>query len=133
MWKKVELTEGYDRLGERVVIEKMRSLGWTPAQCDRFLDYLYTEVSVDYLVTELLRFATTDWLNSEADALGIFEVDDDDGKKLLSDATDAEIIAFAEHEGYTLTIEDCQAIMEGERDGETICEAVNDFLDAYER
>ena len=61
-----------------------------------------------------------------------FEVDDDDGK-LLSAATDDEIIAFADHEGYTLTVEDCQAIMEGERDGETIREAVNDFLDSYER
>jgi len=75
-WQKVELTGGYDRLGERLVNEKMQALGWTPAQCDRFLDYLHTEVSVDYLVTELLRFATTDWLNSEADALGIFEEDE---------------------------------------------------------
>ena len=62
-----------------------------------------------------------------------FEVDDDDGDKLLSAAIDDEIIAFADHEGYTLTVEDCQAIREGERDGETIREAVNDFLDAYER
>ena len=77
MWKKVELTEGYDRLGERVVIEKMNSLGWTPAQCDRFLDYLYTEVSVDYLVTELLGFATTEWLDSGADALGLFDDNDE--------------------------------------------------------
>ena len=76
-WQKVELTGGYDRLGERLVNEKMQALGWTPAQCDRFLDYLYTEVSVDYLVTELLRFATIDWLNSEADALGVFDDDDE--------------------------------------------------------
>lgn len=63
-----------------------------------------------------------------------FEVDeDDDGDKLLSEATDDEIIAFADDMGYTLTVEDCQAIREGGRDGETIREAVNDFLDAYER
>jgi hypothetical protein len=61
-----------------------------------------------------------------------FEVDDDDDK-LLSAATDDEIIAFADDMGYTLTVEDCQAIREGERDGEIIREAVNDFLDAYER
>jgi hypothetical protein len=58
-----------------------------------------------------------------------FEVDDDDGDKLLSAATDDEIIAFADHEGYTLTVEDCQAIREGERDGETIREAVNALIE----
>jgi hypothetical protein len=58
-----------------------------------------------------------------------FEVDDDDGDKLLSAATDEEIIAFADHEGYTLTVEDCQAIREGERDGETIREAVNALIE----
>jgi predicted nuclease of predicted toxin-antitoxin system len=36
-----------------------------------------------------------------------FEVDDD-GDKLLSEATDEEIIAFADDEGYTLTVKDCQ-------------------------
>jgi hypothetical protein len=58
-----------------------------------------------------------------------FEVDDDDGDKLLSAATDDEIIAFADHEGYTLTVEDCQAIREGERDGETIRETVNALIE----
>jgi hypothetical protein len=53
-----------------------------------------------------------------------FEVDDD-GDKLLSEATDEEIIAFADDEGYTLTVKDCQAIREGKKDGETIREAVN--------
>jgi hypothetical protein len=57
-----------------------------------------------------------------------FEVDDDDGDKLLSEATDEEIIAFADDEGYTLTVKDCQAIREGKKDGETIREAVNAFL-----
>jgi predicted nuclease of predicted toxin-antitoxin system len=56
-----------------------------------------------------------------------FEVDDD-GDKLLSEATDEEIIAFADDEGYTLTVKDCQAIREGKKDGETIREAVNAFL-----
>lgn len=62
-----------------------------------------------------------------------FEVDDDGGDKLLSEATDAEIIAFADEVNYTLTEEDCSALREGKRDGETIRGAVNDFLDAYER
>jgi hypothetical protein len=56
-----------------------------------------------------------------------FEMDDD-GDKLLSEATDEEIIAFADDEGYTLTVKDCQAIREGKKDGETIREAVNAFL-----
>ena len=58
-----------------------------------------------------------------------FEVDDDDGDKLLSAATDDEIIAFADHEGYTLTVKDCQAIREGKKDGETIREAVNALIE----
>jgi hypothetical protein len=62
-----------------------------------------------------------------------FEVDDDDGDRLLSAATDAEIIAFADEVGYTLNVEDCLALREGKKDGETIRSAVTDFLDAYER
>ena len=58
-----------------------------------------------------------------------FEVDDDDGDKLLSAATDEEIIAFADDEGYTLTVKDCQAIREGKKDGETIREAVNALIE----
>ena len=58
-----------------------------------------------------------------------FEVDDDDGDKLLSAATDEEIIAFADDEGYTLTVKDCQAIRERGRDGETIREAVNALIE----
>ena len=77
-YEEVKSPEGYDLFGERVVVEKMKSLGWTPAQCDRFLDYLHQDVSTDYLVTELLRFATTDWLNSEADALGVFDDNDEE-------------------------------------------------------
>jgi hypothetical protein len=57
-----------------------------------------------------------------------FEVDDD-GDKLLSEATDEEIIAFADDEGYTLTVKDCQAIREGKKDGETIREAVNALVE----
>jgi hypothetical protein len=57
-----------------------------------------------------------------------FEVDDD-GNKLLSEATDEEIIAFADDEGYTLTVKDCQAIREGKKDGETIREAVNALVE----
>jgi hypothetical protein len=58
-----------------------------------------------------------------------FDVDDDDGDKLLSEATDEEIIAFADDEGYTLTVKDCQAIRERGRDGETIREAVNALIE----
>ena len=57
-----------------------------------------------------------------------FEVDDD-GDKLLSEATDEEITAFADDEGYTLTVKDCQAIREGKKDGETIREAVNALIE----
>ena len=57
-----------------------------------------------------------------------FEVDDD-GNKLLSEATDEEIIAFADDEGYTLTVKDCQAIREGKKDGETIRKAVNALIE----
>jgi hypothetical protein len=57
-----------------------------------------------------------------------FEVDDD-GDKLLSEATDEEIIAFADDEGYTLTVKDCQAIREGKKDGETIRKAVNALVE----
>jgi hypothetical protein len=57
-----------------------------------------------------------------------FEVDDD-GDKLLSEATDEEITAFADDEGYTLTVKDCQAIREGKKDGETIREAVNALVE----
>ena len=57
-----------------------------------------------------------------------FEVDDD-GDKLLSEATDEEIIAFADDEGYTLTVKDCQAIREGKKDGETIRKAVNALIE----
>jgi hypothetical protein len=61
-----------------------------------------------------------------------FEVDDD-GDKLLSEATDEEIIAFADDEGYTLTVKDCQAIREGKKDGETIREAVNALVEEENR
>ena len=52
---------------------KMRALGWTPAQYDRYLDYLHQERPIDSLVADLLYFAPPEALQEEADALGIFE------------------------------------------------------------
>ena len=52
---------------------KLRALGWTPAQYDRYLDYLHQERPIDSLVADLLYFAPPEALQEEADALGIFE------------------------------------------------------------
>ena len=57
--------------------EKLRSLGWTPAQYDRYLDYLHQERPIDSLVADLLYFVPVEVLKEEADALGIFEEDED--------------------------------------------------------
>jgi len=54
---------------------KLRALGWTPAQYDRYLDYLHQERPIDSLVADLLFFAPPEALQDEADALGIFEED----------------------------------------------------------
>lgn len=91
----------------------------TKAELFELLDELELEKGLRYEVGE--SFEGAQYIR--------FEVDDD-GDKLLSEATDAEIIAFADEEGYTLTEEDCSALREGKKDGETIREAVNDFLDA---
>jgi hypothetical protein len=94
----------------------------TKSELFKLLDKLEREKGLQYEVGE--NFEGVQYIR--------FEVDDDDGDKLLSEATDEEIIAFADDEGYTLTVKDCQAIREGKKDGETIREAVNAFLEEEE-
>jgi len=44
-----------------------------------------------------------------------------------------ELKAYAANLGYELSDDDCTEIISTSYDGETVEEAVNDFLDAYER
>ena len=90
----------------------------TKSELFKLLDKLEREKGLQYEVGE--NFEGVQYIR--------FEVDDD-GNKLLSEATDEEIIAFADDEGYTLTVKDCQAIREGKKDGETIREAVNALIE----
>jgi hypothetical protein len=60
------------------VNSKLVSLGWTPEQYDTYLDWMHQEKSVDDLVAELLRYAPIEWIKSEADAIGVFDVEMDD-------------------------------------------------------
>jgi hypothetical protein len=90
----------------------------TKSELFKLLDKLEREKGLQYEVGE--NFEGVQYIR--------FEVDDD-GDKLLSEATDEEIIAFADDEGYTLTVKDCQAIRERGRDGETIREAVNALIE----
>ena len=61
----------YDYGGE--INEKLRSLNWTAKQYDTFLDYLHQERDINTLVADYLCFAPVHVLQSDADALGIFE------------------------------------------------------------
>ena len=90
----------------------------TKSELFKLLDKLEREKGLQYEVGE--NFEGVQYIR--------FEVDDD-GDKLLSEATDEEITAFADDEGYTLTVKDCQAIREGKKDGETIREAVNALVE----
>jgi hypothetical protein len=59
---------------------------------------------------------------------------EDESPKLLSECTDADIIAAAEAEGYELTLEDCAEIRASARvPGESVRAAIFDFLDSFER
>ena len=53
--------------------EKLRGLGWTPKQYDAFLDYLHQERDISSLVRDFLYYAPRETLIADADALGIFE------------------------------------------------------------
>ena len=60
------------------VNEKLRALGWTGAQYDYFLDWMHQEKPIDELVSLVLFFAPKEWIVSEADAIGLFEKDEED-------------------------------------------------------
>ena len=68
-----------------------------------------------------------------------FEVEEDSGIGLLplEGASDEQVIAYADSQGYQLLPDDVQEIRRGgllvNRSGETVSQAVNDFLDAFER
>jgi len=65
-----------------------------------------------------------------------FEVEEDSGFGLLplDEASDEQVIAYADSQGYELTPEDVQDIrITSGYLGETVSRAVNDFLDAFER
>lgn len=60
------------------------------------------------------------------------------GRKLLSNCTDAEIMAYSAALGYTFTLQDCEelralGIFPALQAGETLAQAVSDFLNAFER
>ena len=68
-----------------------------------------------------------------------FEVEEGSGLGLLplEGASDEQVIAYADSQGYQLTPEDVQEIRRGgllvDPSTETVAHAVNDFLDAFER
>ena len=68
-----------------------------------------------------------------------FEVEEGSGLGLLplEGASDRQVIAYADSQGYQLTPEDVQEIRRGgllvDPSTETVAQAVNDFLDAFER
>jgi hypothetical protein len=51
----------------------------------------------------------------------------------LEDATNEEVKAEALKRGYTFTDEDCQELRADSFEGETLNEALTDYLNAYER
>ena len=56
---------------------KLRGLNWTAKQYDAFLDYLHQERDIDILVRDFLYYAPRETLISDADALGIFEEEEE--------------------------------------------------------
>ena len=54
---------------------KLAELKWTPEQYDMFLDWLHQEKSTDDLVAGLIMHAPTEWIKSEADAIGVFDTE----------------------------------------------------------
>jgi CRISPR/Cas system-associated endonuclease Cas1 len=57
--------------------EKLRALKWTPKQYDAFLDYLHQERDIASLVRDFLYYAPSETLVQDADALGIFDNEED--------------------------------------------------------
>ena len=84
-----------------------------------------------------VAYETVDWF--EGVRIIRFEVEEDSrfGLLPLEKASDEQVIAYADSEGYELTLEDVQEIRRGgllvNRSGETVSQAVDDFLDAFER
>ena len=84
-----------------------------------------------------VAYETVDWF--EGVRIIRFEVEEDSGLGLLplEGASDEQVIAYADSQGYQLTPEDVQEIRRGgllvNRSGETVSQAVDDFLDAFER
>ena len=56
--------------------DKLRALNWTPKQYDAFLDYLHQERDIDSLVRDFLYYVPKEVLVADADALGIFDVEE---------------------------------------------------------
>ena len=54
---------------------KLVALKWTPQQYDMFLDWLHQEKPLDDLVADLLMYAPVEWIMSEADAIGVFDME----------------------------------------------------------
>lgn len=59
------------------------------------------------------------------------------GRKLLSNCTDSEIMAYSAALGYTMNAQDCEELRAPPfpwlNNSETLAQAVNDFLNSYER
>ena len=55
------------------VNKKLVSLGWSASQYDFFLDWMHQEKPIDELVALVLFYAPNSWLQSEADAIGVFD------------------------------------------------------------
>ena len=51
----------------------------------------------------------------------------------LIDATNEEIKTYALSKGYIFSDDDCQELINGAFEGETLREAINDYLSAFER
>lgn len=60
------------------VNKKLKSLGWTGAQYDYFLDWMHQEKPIDELVSLVLYFASKEWIVSEADAIGTFNIEEEE-------------------------------------------------------
>lgn len=51
----------------------------------------------------------------------------------LIDATNEEIKTYALSKGYIFNDDDCQELINGAFEGETLREAIDDYLSAFER
>ena len=60
------------------VNSKLVALGWTGKQYDMFLDWLHQEKPIDALVAAVLFHAPVEWIKSEADAIGVFDTEEDE-------------------------------------------------------